>query len=47
LLLHLLLDLAGMTEAKHRHAADHQRDRNNQQIEHQQAATGTGKKRGA
>ena len=43
LLLHLFLDLAGMTKAEHRHAADHQRHRHHQQIKNQQATTGAGK----
>ncbi len=47
LLLHLLLDLAGMTKAEHRHAADHQRYRHHQQVKYQQATAGAGEERGA
>jgi hypothetical protein len=46
LLLHLLLDLAGVTKAEHRHAAHHQRHGDHQQIKNQQAASGAGEKRG-
>jgi hypothetical protein len=35
-----------VTEAEHRHAADHQRHGDHQQIKNQQAATGAGEKRG-
>ena len=44
LLLHLLLDLAGVPKAKHRHAAHHQRYGDHQQIKNQQAASGAGEK---
>ena len=47
LLLHLLLDLAGVAKAEYRHAAHHQRNGDHQQIENQQASAGAGKKRGA
>ena len=47
LLLHLLLDLAGMTKAEHRHATDHQRYRHHQQVKYQQATAGAGEERGA
>ncbi|SSW76952.1 Uncharacterised protein [Klebsiella pneumoniae] len=47
LLLDLLLDLAGVAEAEHRHAAHHQRHGDHQQIENQQAASGAGEERGA
>ena len=47
LLLDLLLDLAGVAEAEHRHAAHHQRHGDHQQIENQQATAGAGEERGA
>lgn len=45
LALHLLLQLAGVVKAEHRHAADQQGDHAHQQIKGEQAATGAGEKR--
>lgn len=42
LALHLLLQLAGVVKAEHRHAADQQGDHAHQQIKGEQAATGAG-----
>ena len=45
LALHLLLQLAGVVKAEHRHAAHQQGDDHHQQIKGEQAATGAGEKR--